>query len=165
MQPCDRPGRLRPTRVPPMADRMLQIVGGGRMGEALLGGLLAAGHPARALTVAEVSAPRREQLGAAYDGVTVVERPVAAPDALLAVKPGDVAAAAAAVAEEGAERALSVAAGVTTRAIEEASGGRLRVVRAMPNTPALIGAGAAAISPGSQAREEDLAWAEEVLGA
>ncbi len=148
-----------------MAERMLQIVGGGRMGEALLGGLLAAGHPADSLAVAEVSAPRREQLAAAYDGVTVVERPVAAPDALLAVKPGDVAAAAAAVAEEGAERALSVAAGVTARAIEEASGGRLRVVRAMPNTPALIGAGAAAISAGADAGEEDMAWAESVLGA
>ena len=148
-----------------MAERMLQIVGGGRMGEALLGGLLAAGHPADALAVAEVSAARREQLEASYGGVTVVERPLAAPDALLAVKPGDVAAAAAAVAEEGAERALSVAAGVTTRAIEEASGGRLRVVRAMPNTPALIGAGAAAISAGARAGEEDMAWAESVLGA
>src|SRR5205807_6365569 len=39
------------------------------------------------------------------------------------------------------------------------------VVRAMPNTPALIGAGAAAISPGSTADDEDMAWAEEILGA
>jgi pyrroline-5-carboxylate reductase len=39
------------------------------------------------------------------------------------------------------------------------------VIRAMPNTPALIGAGASAIAPGSAASEEDLAWAEEVLGA
>jgi pyrroline-5-carboxylate reductase len=39
------------------------------------------------------------------------------------------------------------------------------VIRAMPNTPALIGAGAAAISPGSTAGEEDMAWAEEILGA
>jgi pyrroline-5-carboxylate reductase len=60
---------------------------------------------------------------------------------------------------------LSVAAGVTTRAIEAAAARQLAVVRAMPNTPALIGAGAAAISPGSGAGEEDLAWAEEVLGA
>jgi pyrroline-5-carboxylate reductase len=35
----------------------------------------------------------------------------------------------------------------------------------MPNTPALVGAGAAAISPGSMAEEEDMAWAEEILGA
>ncbi len=146
-------------------ERTLLIVGGGRMGEALLGGLLAAGRAAGALAVAEVSAARRDELAAAYPGVTVVEAPVAAPDAVLAVKPDDVGAAAAAVADAGAERALSVAAGVTTGAIETAAGGRLRVVRAMPNTPALIGAGAAAISPGAAAGEEDLEWAESVLGA
>jgi pyrroline-5-carboxylate reductase len=143
----------------------LLIVGGGRMGEALLGGLIAAGRSAESLAVAEVSASRREELAARYEGVTVVAEPVAAPEALLAVKPGDVPAAAAAVADAGAQRALSVAAGVTTVAIEGACGGRLRVVRAMPNTPALIGAGASAISAGSGASEEDLAWAEEVLGA
>ncbi len=121
--------------------------------------------PPRTLAVAEVSAARREQLTAAHPGVTVSEAPVAAPDAVLAVKPGDVAASAAAVADAGAERVLSVAAGVTTGAIEAAAGGRLRVVRAMPNTPALIGAGAAGISAGTDAGEEDLAWAESVLGA
>ncbi len=142
----------------------LLIVGGGRMGEALLGGLIAAGWSAESLAVAEVSAARREQLAEAYPGVTVAEAPVAAPDALLAVKPGDVPAAAAAVAGAGAERALSVAAGVTTRAIEEAAAG-LRVVRAMPNTPALIGAGASAICAGSGATDDDMAWAESVLGA
>jgi len=84
---------------------------------------------------------------------------------VLAVKPDDVPAAARAVVAAGCERILSVAAGVTTRAIEAAAGRELPVVRAMPNTPALIGAGAAAISPGSAAGEEDLAWAEEVLGA
>ncbi|HET8949708.1 MAG TPA: pyrroline-5-carboxylate reductase [Solirubrobacteraceae bacterium] len=146
-------------------ERVLQIVGGGRMGEALLGGLLAAGRSAESLAVVEVAAARRAQLSEAHPGVRVVEAPVGAPDALLAVKPGDVPASAAAVAAAGAERALSVAAGVTTRAIEEASGGRLRVVRAMPNTPALIGAGAAAIAPGADATDEDMAWAEEVLGA
>ena len=145
-------------------DRTLLIVGGGRMGEALLGGLLAAGRRRRARRRRGVrGSPRRVE--AAHPGVTVVEAPVAAPDAVLAVKPGDVGAAPAAVADAGAERALSVAAGVTTAAIETASGGRLRVVRAMPNTPALIGAGAAAISPGAAAGEEDLAWAESVLGA
>jgi pyrroline-5-carboxylate reductase len=59
----------------------------------------------------------------------------------------------------------AVAAGVTTQAIERAAGGRLRVVRARPNTPALVGAGAAAICAGAAAGEEDLAWAEEILGA
>src|SRR5690242_15791726 len=129
----------------------LIIVGGGRMGEALLAGLLAAGRPAAELAVAEVAAPRREALETAHPGVTVVEAPVAAAGAILAVKPGDVPAAAAAMADAGAERVLSVAAGVTTEAIERATGGRVRVVRAMPNTPALIGGGASAIAPGSRA--------------
>ena len=148
-------------------DRVLQIVGGGRMGEALLGGLIAGGRAAESLAVVEVAAARREQLQRGYPGVTVAGAAVEAPDALLAVKPGDTIAAAEAVAAAGAERVLSVAAGVTTRAIEgaEGVGGRLRVIRAMPNTPALIGAGASAIAAGVDAGEEDMAWAEEVLGA
>ena len=146
-------------------DRVMQIVGGGRMGEALLGGLIAGGRAAESLAVVEVAAPRREQLAGEYPGVNVTDAPVEAPDALLAVKPGDVPAAAEAVAAAGAERVLSVAAGVTTRAIKEAAGGRVRVIRAMPNTPALIGAGASAIAAGAGAGEEDMAWAEQVLGA
>jgi len=146
-------------------DGTLLIVGGGRMGEALLSGLLAAERPAGELVVAEVSPSRRQELAEAHPGVVVVDTVVPAVAAVLAVKPADVADAVRAVAAAGARRVLSVAAGVTTQAIEAAAGRRLAVVRAMPNTPALIGAGAAAISPGSAAGEEDLAWAEEVLGA
>lgn len=146
-------------------ERALVIVGGGRMGEALLAGILAAGRPADELAVAEVSPTRREELAAAHAGVEVTEAPVPAAGAVLAVKPADAAAAAAAVADAGAQRILSVAAGVTTEAIERATGGRVPVIRAMPNTPALVGAGAAAICAGSAAGEGDLAWAEEILGA
>ena len=145
-------------------DRTLLIVGGGRMGEALLAGLLGAGRPPAELVVAEVSPARREQLAAAHPEVRLVETVVPAASALLAVKPWHVGDAARAVADAGARRVLSVAAGVTTSAIEAAAGRPLAVVRAMPNMPALVGAGAAAISPGSTAGEEDLAWAEEVLG-
>jgi pyrroline-5-carboxylate reductase len=146
-------------------ERGLLIVGGGRMGEALLAGLLAAGRSADELVVAEVSGARRDELAAAHPGVAVVEAPIAATSAVLAVKPADMIQAAGAVADAGAVRLLSVAAGVTTEAIERAAGRRVRVVRAMPNTPALVGAGAAAICPGADADEDDLAWAEAVLGA
>jgi len=149
----------------PTDQRALLVVGGGRMGEALLGGLLTAGRPAGELVVAEVSPSRREELAAAHPGVAVVEEVVPAGAAVLAVKPGDIAGAARAVADAGVRRVLSVAAGVPTQTIERAAGRPLAVVRAMPNTPALIGAGAAAISRGSAAGEEDLAWAEDVLGA
>src|SRR4051812_3709784 len=145
--------------------RSLLIVGGGRMGEALLGGLLAAGGDAGEFAIAEGSAARRAELEAAHPGVTVVAAPVAADAAVLAVKPYIVAEAARAAADAGCRRVLSVAAGITTQAIEAAIGRPLPVVRAMPNTPALIGAGAAAISPGAHAGEEDLAWAETILGA
>src|SRR5262245_46032636 len=143
----------------------LLIVGGGRMGEALLGGLLAAGRTAEELGVAEVADGRRAELEQAYPGVAVVAEPVAARGAVLAVKPNVVADAASDVATAGCQRILSVAAGITTRAIEDAAGRELPVVRAMPNTPALVGAGAAAISPGTHAGEADLSWAEEILGA
>lgn len=146
-------------------EHALLIVGGGRMGEALLGGLIEAGRPPSEIAVAEVSPPRRQELSAAHPGVAVVDTVVPAAAAVLAVKPADVAGAAREVADAGVDRVLSVAAGVTTNAIETAVGRPLAVVRAMPNTPALIGAGAAAISPGAAAGEDDLAWAEEVLGA
>ena len=143
----------------------LLIMGGGRMGEALLGGLLAAGREPGSLAVTEVAAWRRAELEAAYPGVTVAAEAVPAEGAVLAVKPGIVVRAAVAAANAGAKRLLSVAAGVTTAAIEETLSPGLPVVRAMPNTPALVGAGAAALSPGADAGEEDLAWAEEILGA
>ena len=133
------------------------------MGEALLGGLIAAGRAPETLAVAEVSAARREQLSAAHGGVRVVEAPVEAEGAVLAVKPAEVPQAAGAL--TGVRRVLSVAAGVTTAAIEAALPAGVPVVRAMPNTPALVGAGAAAISAGAAAGEQDLAWAEEILGA
>ncbi len=62
-------------------------------------------------------------------------------------------------------RLLSIAAGVTIATVEAAVGEGVPVVRAMPNTPALVGAGAAAIAAGSAAAATDLDWAESVLGA
>jgi pyrroline-5-carboxylate reductase len=73
-------------------------------------------------------------------------------------------AAASALAAASVQRVVSIAAGVRLAALEAALG-RVPVVRAMPNTPALVGSGVTAIAPGSLAGEEDLAWAEEVLGA
>jgi pyrroline-5-carboxylate reductase len=143
----------------------LLVVGGGRMGEALLRGLLAAGRDASQLAVAEPSAARRDQLADAVAGVRIEPEPLPCEGAVIAVKPGDVAAAGRALAGAGAGRVLSVAAGVTLSALHDLLGTDVPVVRAMPNTPALVGAGAAAIAGGPAAGEEDLAWAESVLGA
>ena len=67
--------------------------------------------------------------------------------------------------QAGARRILSIAAGVTIRRLEEAAGADVAIVRAMPNTPALIGQGASAIAGGQRATEDDLVWAEGILGA
>jgi pyrroline-5-carboxylate reductase len=150
----------------------LVIVGGGRMGEAMLGGLLASrwARPEE-VAVVEASPVRREQLAAALDatdrGLVITESPVRAEGAVIAVKPGDVEGACRSMAPLAYPRVLSVAAGVTLASLEAWLGprGDTAVVRAMPNTAALVRAGAAAIAGGRAAGDDDLAWAEQVLGA
>ena len=83
---------------------------------------------------------------------------------VLATKPGDIAAACAALGAD-AGRVLSIAAGVRLADLEAALPSGTAVVRAMPNTPALVGAGAAAIAAGTAATDDDLAWAESILSA
>src|SRR4051812_42862611 len=141
----------------------LVIVGGGRMGEALLGGLLASGWASAGdLAVVEPVTARRDELAKRFDGVTVSAEPVAASGAGVAVEPAGGAAGGRSL---DVGRVLSIAAGVTIAAIEDALAAPIPVVRAMPNTPALVGAGAAAIAGGTNATDDDLAWAERILGA
>src|SRR5215211_2002270 len=140
------------------------------MGEALLGGLLAAGwaEPSEVRVVEQLPA-RRAELAQRFPGVVIEASIGPAPAAVVVVKPNDVPAACHQLAAAGqARRVLSVAAGVTTAAVEGAlcptvGGPRLEdvaVVRAMPNTPALVGEGASAIAGGSRASDADLDWAE-----
>jgi pyrroline-5-carboxylate reductase len=144
----------------------LALVGGGRMGEALLTGLLAS-EWARAdeLAVVEKLPERRHVLEKQFPGVTIADGQLAADGVVIAVKPNDVEAACSAVAEAGCERVLSIAAGVTLDRLQDALGRDIPVVRAMPNTPALVGSGAAAIAGGVTATDDDLAWAESILTA
>jgi pyrroline-5-carboxylate reductase len=145
----------------------LVLLGGGRMGEALLAGLLDAGWaPAADLAVVEVVEERRRFLTERFPGVSVLDGvdPAAPADgAVVAVKPQDVEAACGSLA--GVGRVLSIAAGVPTARLESALPPGTAVVRAMPNTPALVGAGAAAIAAGTAADVGDLAWAEGILGS
>src|SRR5918996_1609358 len=145
----------------------LQVIGGGRMGEALLTGLLRHGWAdAPELAVVEKLADRAAQLKEAFPGVTVAAEPGASEGHVLAVKPGDIDGACRALAATGSPApVLSIAAGVTLDRLEAALAAGTPVVRAMPNTPALVGAGAAAIAPGHAAGEGHLAWAEGILGA
>ena len=152
-----------------MATR-LEIVGGGRMGEALVVGLLGAGWAGpEEMVVVEPVAARRDQLAARFPGLGLSGTAVAADGAVLAVKPVDAEAACRAIAGAGAgagaARVLSIVAGVPTARLQEWLDSEVPVVRAMPNTPALVGAGAAAIAPGATAGEADLDWAQAILGA
>ena len=163
-------GARRLGTLPPVSDQPvhdLVIVGGGNMGAALLGGLLASGSfvDNADLAVVEAVAARRAELADLFPGVVIAPELPPCRGAVLAVKPPDVPAAATAAAAAGATRILSIAAGVSTATIERATGDGVSVVRAMPNTPALVGEGASAIAPGSAAGDDDLAWAADVLGA
>ena len=144
----------------------LQLVGGGKMGEALLSGLLAAGWAeAGELGVVEKLADRRAALTRQFPAVAILEEPQKADGVVVAVKPDDVETACAAIAGAGAGRVLSIAAGVTIARLERALNNDTPVIRAMPNTPALVGAGAAAIAAGSHASADDLSWADSILRA
>lgn len=136
------------------------------MGAALVGGLLSSGvmSPAQ-IVIVEVVADRRVRLAEMFPDVSVVETIPACSEALIAVKPPDVAAACAAAVAAGATRVLSIAAGITLARLESACGPGVAVVRSMPNTPALVGEGASAIAAGASAREDDVVWAERILGS
>ena len=144
----------------------LVVLGGGRMGEALVTGLLRSGWADPAdVAVVEKLGGRRQELEEAFPGVAVLDAPPAAEGVVVAVKPGDVEDACRAAAAAGAGRVLSIAAGVPLARLEAWIGAGVPVVRAMPNTPALVGAGAAAIAPGRDASDADLVWAGELLSA
>jgi pyrroline-5-carboxylate reductase len=148
-----------------MAQVQLQVIGGGRMGAALVAGLVQAGwaEPA-SLRIVEAVPARRLELADQFPGLDIADAPSAAAGSVVAVKPGDVDEAVRAIAPLS-PRILSIAAGVPLARLEAAAGPQARVVRAMPNTPALIGAGAAAIAAGTRADADDLAWAESLLSA
>jgi pyrroline-5-carboxylate reductase len=150
----------------PSGSVRLAVYGGGRMGEALLAGLLAArwAEPDE-LCVVELLPARRDELEKTHPGLQVRAEGVRADGAVVAVKPGDVETACRAIGAAGADRVLSIAAGVPLARLQAWLGRDVPVVRAMPNTPALVGAGAAAVAGGAFATDDDLAWAEAVLSA
>lgn len=95
----------------------------------------------------------------------MVDAPIAADGAVLAVKPESAEGVCRTLAAVGIPRVLSVVAGLAAARLEAALGPDVVVVRAMPNTPALIGAGVAGMSGGDGATSADLDWAEGILSA
>lgn len=143
----------------------ITFVGGGNMGSALVAGLIQAGWSPSAITIVERSADRRAVLVEQYPGVQVADALGSCRAGVIAVKPGDAADTCGALSRAGATRVLSIAAGISLAVLQEAAGPDCHVVRAMPNTPALVGEGAAGISGSSLCTAADLDWAELVLGA
>lgn len=130
----------------------IAILGAGVMGETLLSAILSAGHAPGDLVVSEKRAERADELRARH-GVQVTDNASAVEGAdvvLLVVKPQDVATVLAEIAGGVAPGAVvvSLAAGIRTSTIEAALVDGVAVVRAMPNTPALIGEGMFGVSPG-----------------
>lgn len=144
----------------------LVVVGGGKMGEALIGGLLAARWcDPTDLVVVEPDDARRTHLEERFAGIQVAAEPVSAEGALIAVKPPLVVDVCRALGEIGVTRVCSIAAGVRIAAMEAALPSGAAVVRAMPNTPSLVGMGASAVAAGTAATDADVEWAESLLGA
>ncbi len=141
------------------------------MAEALVRGLLAAGvAPAERIRVSDPAAERREHLAARYRiNVSQDNAELAAWSEVLvlAVKPQAIDAALASLTSALNRDALvvSIAAGVTIARLEKQLPTATRLVRAMPNTPALALAGASAIAPGSCCDEHDLAIARSLFAA
>jgi pyrroline-5-carboxylate reductase len=154
-----------------LASHTIGFIGAGNMAEALIRGLVRGGHVPAARIAA--SAPRRERLDelkAAYGiDVTSDNREIAKRSGLivLSIKPQIMDKVLREIGDQVAPGTLvvSIAAGVDTETIEEALAEGVRVIRAMPNTPALVGAGATAISPGKHAGEADLAAAKALFDA
>jgi pyrroline-5-carboxylate reductase len=145
------------------------ILGGGKIGEALLSGLLRGERGAADVVVSEKHPERAAYLADTY-GVQVTDVAPAvklAGTLLIAVKPQDIDTLLREVAEaiEARHVVVSVAAGVTTRHIERALPAGIAVVRCMPNTPALVDQAMTAIAGGAHATDEHLAVAESLLGA
>jgi pyrroline-5-carboxylate reductase len=148
----------------------VSAIGGGNMAEALLRGLLEGGAPAASLRASDPDPARRRLLTERYGIATSEDNAAVARDAdivILAVKPKAVASAARSIAGALADASLviSVAAGVTTARIEAELRPGARVVRAMPNTAALVLAGATAITPGRHACPGDVTAAQQLFGA
>ena len=155
-----------------LRDQTLALLGAGNIGRALIGGLLRGGDlPATRITATRRSETGRAALAEQFPGVAVTDdNPVAVRGAsvvIVSVKPQVAAGLLAEIRDHVAPGTLvlSTLAGVTTTALGDALGQDLPVVRAMPNTPALVDEGATAIAPGAHADDGHVALAREVFRA
>jgi pyrroline-5-carboxylate reductase len=146
---------------------MIAILGTGKMGEALLSGLLRAGRPAAELAVVVRRPQRAKELREAYGiaALTAAEAAEKADTLVIAVKPQDMGRMLDEISGlvSPSQLVISIAAGITTSFIERRFPVEVPVVRVMSNTPALVDEAMTVISPGTHASEEHLEHAEELF--
>jgi pyrroline-5-carboxylate reductase len=152
-----------------MSARKVAIVGGGRIGEALLSGLLSSGwRNADEIAVSDRREERLAELRERYGVEATTSNEAAVSGAglvVVAVKPQDIDTLLGEIGAflEPSQTVVSVAAAITTRRIEARLADGVPVVRAMPNSPATVHEGMAGICAGAHAGDEHLALAEEAL--
>ena len=154
-----------------LASQTIGFIGAGNMAEALIRGLVKGNHVPPGSILA--SGPRRERLEELrhkYAIETTTDNQAVARRCnivVLSVKPQIMDKVLREIGDQlqAGTLVISIAAGVDTATIEEAVADGVRVVRAMPNTPALVGAGATAVSGGKYASESDMATARAMFDA
>jgi len=152
-----------------MSERKIAILGGGRIGEALLSGLLSSGwRDAGEVVVTNRGEERVNELRLRYEVDATSDNAAAVADAgvvVIAVKPQDIDALLGQIGHHltSGQTVVSVAAAIPTAHIEDRIAEGVPVVRAMPNAPATVHEGMAGICAGAHAGDDQLALAEELL--
>ena len=152
-----------------MAHLDLAILGGGNMGRALIAGLLRQGLRPERITVGESQPLARQRLSRELGITCTADNAEAIRDAnvvLIAVKPQDVQAVLTPLKgqmERSRPVCLSIAAGIRTRALRQWCGAGVPVIRAMPNRPALVGAGITGLFAAPEVEPDHYALAEQVM--
>jgi len=146
-----------------MKKNIIGIIGGGNMGEALIKGLYAK----NTLHVCETNEARVKYLNSTYRGIVLGDLKVleSASVVVFAVKPQDMEGLLKQIPKAKNKLFISIAAGLTTKFFEKHLGSRVRVVRAMPNLPALIGEGVTGICVGAYAIGADLKLSQSILAS
>lgn len=151
-------------------DKKIAFLGGGNMAEALIKGMLSADvAKSRQMTVTDASPARLDYLKKYNVNFAQTNREAVQQSdiVLLCVKPQvmDAVLAEVAAVADSSKLVISIAAGITIERMEKALTANPRIIRVMPNTPALVLSGAAGLAKGSRATNEDMALAQEIFSA
>jgi pyrroline-5-carboxylate reductase len=157
-----------------MENNKIAVIGAGSMGGAILSGLIAAGTAADSITASTATTQSAKALSDKFgiESFSLDASPSANSDAaenadvlLIAVKPAKVLSTLEEIKASVKDGALviSVAAGVTTESMEQAIGSKASIIRAMPNTPSIVGHGVTGIAKGKSANDSQLALAKDLF--